>query len=114
RWKADTKYHIDDFIGERGKTWLKEKRPADKPWFLWLSFPGPHQPYDCSDTSYASRYNLADIDLPQTNESHLKDKPPHFMAQIETGSGNPGVMPVSGITEEEIRITRRSYYANMS
>ena len=114
RWLGDEKHHIDHFMGERGKWWLAEKRPADKPWFFCLSFPGPHMPYDGLGLPDEKLYGPAQIDLPATCEADLAGKPPHFAAQIETGHGNPGKMPVNDITDEEIRTTRLSYYANQT
>ena len=38
RWKADTCFHVDHYVGERGKAWLKDERPTETPWFLCLSF----------------------------------------------------------------------------
>lgn len=114
RWLADEKYHIDHFIGERGKAWLAERRPTGRPWFLKLSFPGPHMPYDGLGLPDEKFYDAREIDLPTTCQADLAAKPPHFAAQIETGHGNPGVMPVADITEDEIRTTRLAYYANMT
>lgn len=33
----------DDFVGESAKA-LLDRKPADKPWFLQVNFPGPHPP----------------------------------------------------------------------
>ena len=34
----------DDWTAAQAKT-LLERAPSDKPWFLWVSFPGPHPPF---------------------------------------------------------------------
>ncbi|MCK9478577.1 MAG: sulfatase-like hydrolase/transferase [Firmicutes bacterium] len=114
KWKEDVKFHIDHFIGERGKRWLKEKRPSEKPWFLCVSFPGPHQPFDGIGLPHAELYDEKTIGLPHTKESNLDEKPPHYMVQLETGHGNPGQMPVKGTSEADIKRTRLSYFAKMS
>ena len=62
---ADEKYHVDSYIGTRGKQWLEKEAPADRPWFLTLSFPGPHMPFDgcllytsCMDVDRLFRHDL--------------------------------------------------------
>ena len=35
----------DDWTAAQAAELLK-RAPADKPWFLWVSFPGPHDPFD--------------------------------------------------------------------
>jgi arylsulfatase len=114
RWKADVMYHIDDYIGELAKAWLKEGRPKDQPWYCCVSFPGPHMPFDGSGLPQEEQYRLQDIDLPKTSEKDLDAKPPHFKEQLRTGQGNPGGGHANGMTEEELRQTRMSYYANMT
>jgi uncharacterized sulfatase len=104
-WVADVKYHLDYYIGERGKDWLLNKRPEDKPWFLCLSFPGPHQPFDCLNIPQAAQYRLEDIDMPQTQVANLEQKPPHYKAKGEDGEI---------LTDEEIRLMRLAYYANVT
>jgi uncharacterized sulfatase len=99
------KYHLDDFIGERGKDWLLNKRPVDQPWFLCLSFPGPHQPFDCLNIPQAAPYRLEQMDLPQTSAMDLEQKPPHYKAKIDEGES---------LSEEEIRLMRLAYYANVT
>ena len=48
---------LDHFIGDRGRTWLSDRRPKDRPWFACLSFPGPHMPYDGLGTPQADLYD---------------------------------------------------------
>ncbi|KAF4323104.1 hypothetical protein G195_003892 [Phytophthora kernoviae 00238/432] len=114
RWIAETKYHIDDYIGELGKSWLRHQRPEGQPWYCCLSFPGPHMPFDGAGLPQETDYRLEDIDLPLTAESDLVSKPPHFREQLVTGQGNPGGAQANEMTKQELRETRLSYYANMS
>lgn len=37
--------YTDDFCGANALK-LLDRAPADKPWCLWVNFPGPHDPYD--------------------------------------------------------------------
>ncbi|KKL28721.1 hypothetical protein LCGC14_2372320, partial [marine sediment metagenome] len=114
RWLADVKYHLDHFIGDRGVAWLTDHRPTDKPWYLCLSFPGPHMPYDGLGTPQADLYDPSEIDLPRTRRADLADKPPHFAGQYETGHGSPGINPQTPPSERELRELRLSYYANVT
>ncbi|MFI2856305.1 sulfatase [Paenibacillus sp. JSM ZJ436] len=114
RWITEARYHIDDYIGELCKSWLRHQRPKGQPWYCCLSFPGPHMPFDGAGLPQETGYRLEDIDLPLTEESDLDSKPPHFRQQLVTGQGNPGGAMANGMTKQELRETRLSYYANMS
>lgn len=112
-WIGKIEHHIDYFIGEKGKEWLgahiDETKQASnpKPWFMTLSFPGPHQPYDCEGTAYADLYDLEDMTLEQSNVGDLETKPPHYK-QL-----NPKAY-IDQYDKETYQKTKRSYYANMS
>ncbi len=112
-WKSDLRYHIDSFIGEKGRKWLaqhidKTKQDiAAKPWFTVISFPGPHQPYDCEGTKYSDLYSLDDMAHSGAPKEARKAKPPHFEKL------NP-LAYVDKYDENAFRKTKRSYYANMS
>ena len=104
-WTAEQRFHIDDFVGERAKSWLRDRCPRDRPWFATVSFHGPHQPFDGLGLSYERLYAGKTIPLPETDQSHLAGKPPHFGDQRRRSEG---------LTQEEIRQMRRSYYSKIS
>lgn len=109
-WQWPMAHHIDSFVASLGMDWLKQQKAEDEqdqPWFFTLSFPGPHQPYDCEGTEYAEAYALADMHLAETTEADLANKPPHFMAM------NPKTY-TSKYDEATFRKTKRAYYANMT
>ncbi|MGG1554011.1 sulfatase family protein [Paenibacillus ferrarius] len=111
-WTTDIKYHLDNFIGELGKTWLTKKvaeSSSEKPWFFTLSFPGPHHPYDCEGTSYAEQYELDSLSKPETTYEDLDQKPAHFK-QMDSYSK----IYLKDYSNEVFMKTKRSYYANMS
>jgi choline-sulfatase len=72
-WPYDEKFHIDVYVGDQAKTVI-ENRELKKPWFLWVSFNGPHNPWDpparCSE-----RYKKMDLPIGKTVEGELKNKP---------------------------------------
>jgi arylsulfatase len=104
-WQGDQRYHIDDFVGEQARQWLRDRCPRDRPWFLTVSFHGPHQPFDGLGLPHQRRYAGKTIDLPQTTAADLAGKPPHY-ADIAGRSG--------GLSPDEIRNIRRSYYSKIS
>lgn len=112
KWTADPKFYVDEYIGERGKRWIAEDAPTNKPWYATISFPGPHMPFDGNGLPEADLYRDEDIDLPFTTVDDITNKPPHYQEQFN--SGNPGRKPATDLTEAELRTTRRSYYANQS
>ena len=54
-------YHTD-WVADRAIDWLKSL-PDGADWFLWLSFPDPHHPWDPPQLEL-TRYNWRDLDLP--------------------------------------------------
>jgi arylsulfatase len=61
----------DCYIGRRAVQWIREI-PDDFPWHLFVSFVGPHDPYD-PPTEYADRYR--DAEMPPAIEDGWIDKP---------------------------------------
>jgi choline-sulfatase len=111
KWNVDTKYHIDDFIGEKGKQWLNDylNKKEIKPWFFTLSFPGPHHPYDGIGTGFDEQYNIDDIQIPETSYEDLLNKPPHFRQM-----GQYSNIYLKDFSEEQFKQSKLSYYANIS
>ena len=105
RWIADTRFHIDDYVGERGHQYLREKCPSDRPWFLTVSFHGPHQPFDGLGLPSEKQYEGVTMPKPVATAADLKDKPPHF-ADLAGRTG--------GLRPEEIDNIRRSYLSKIS
>jgi choline-sulfatase len=54
--------YYDVYVGQRAKNYLRNyKRP--EPWFCWVSFAGPHEPWDTPEP-YASMYRADDMPEP--------------------------------------------------
>lgn len=47
--------HTDEFT-TRNALHLLEELPRDQPWYLWVNFPGPHDPFD-APTEFRRRYD---------------------------------------------------------
>lgn len=69
-WRTDEE-HSNTWVANESIEYLDRWRPADGPFFLNVSFFGPHQPFDPPEP-WASRYRPEDIELP-----------PQFYAEIE-------------------------------
>jgi len=91
-----TEDFADSYVGRRAAEWI-EKVADDFPWHYFVSFVGPHDPYD-PPTEYAERYRNADVPAPVSAET--AGKPGWIRARQELG------------TPEEIAETRRQYCAS--
>ncbi|MDE0672269.1 MAG: sulfatase-like hydrolase/transferase [Caldilineaceae bacterium SB0662_bin_9] len=90
--------HSDTYVGERANRWLQDA-PQDAPWHMFVSFVGPHDPFD-PPTSWAERYRTADMPEPITSDA--VDKPAWVQHRR------------LDMSPEEILQTRRQYAANIS
>ncbi len=57
-----------------------QRRPVDRPFFLWLSIPDPHAPFTCPEP-FASMYRPEQIALPIVDPGHWPGKPPQQRAK---------------------------------
>lgn len=68
----DTNDWSDSYVGRRSVEWLNTV-PEDFPWHLFVSFVGPHDPFD-PPTEYADRYRTAEMP-PAIPSTSLETKP---------------------------------------
>ncbi len=85
----------DSYIGTRAADWI-EKVPDDFPWHFFVSFVGPHDPFD-PPTEYADRYRNADMPAPIPPQP--QGKPLSYAARQ------------MGLDSAQIAVTRRQYCA---
>jgi choline-sulfatase len=83
----------DAYIGRQATKWL-EWVPDDFPWHLFVSFVGPHSPYDPPE-AYADRYR--EVGMPDAIPSAPEGKPEWVKRKMRT------------IGPEEVSISRRQY-----
>jgi arylsulfatase len=90
-----TEVFADSYIGRRAAEWI-DWAPDDFPWFYYVSFVGPHDPYD-PPAEYAERYR--DAPMPEAVKPNRVGKPSWIHKRI--------------ITEDSDKIaeTRRQYCA---
>lgn len=104
--------HIDSFIGSEAVKWLKSS--PRKPFFCWVSFNSPHDPYDPPEP-LSSLYD--DILLPEPIGSFddLKDKPDYLKKNLSQWSNNPLFMAkLENLPKEKFMEWRKKYYATIS
>jgi choline-sulfatase len=65
--------YADVYVGQQGAAYLREYDDA-RPWFCWVSFGGPHEPWDAPEP-YASRYDPAAMPEPVLPEEAPHDRP---------------------------------------
>jgi len=90
----------DAYIGRRASEWIRWV-PDDFPWYYFVSFVGPHLPFD-PPTEYAERYRHAE--MPEPIQDSLADKPA-WVQQKRVVKSN------SAEEAEEVTRTRRQYCA---
>ncbi|MEC7868744.1 MAG: sulfatase-like hydrolase/transferase [Candidatus Poribacteria bacterium] len=85
----------DAYIGRQSATWINQALD-DYPWHLFVSFVGPHDPFD-PPKEYAEQYRNAE--MPEAIVDSLKEKPQHIHhRQIDASL-------------EQIAVCRRQYCA---
>jgi choline-sulfatase len=91
-----TEDFADSYVGRRAAEWI-ERVPDDFPWHYFVSFVGPHDPFD-PPTEYADRYR--DAEVPPPIDAEMSGKPGWVQRRREPG------------TAEQIAETRRQYCAS--
>lgn len=106
------RFHVDGFTGDQAADWLG--RHGHEPFAAWVSFAGPHDPYDPPE-ELAGMYAGAPIPEPIGSRAELAHKP---RAQRNAGPeslNNPMFqIDPSRATPGQYRRWREHYYANIS
>jgi arylsulfatase A-like enzyme len=74
----DERFHIDRYVGDQALGVI-ERQELGEPWFLWVSFNGPHSPWD-PPAAYAAPYRAMDLPSPRWIENELDHKPHNHTA----------------------------------
>ncbi|MBI4025813.1 MAG: sulfatase-like hydrolase/transferase [Verrucomicrobia bacterium] len=102
-------YHIDGYIGRRGVETLRAIRA--EPFFLVVSFCGPHDPYDPPEP-YASRYDSAAMPKPVARPGEAASFPP-VIRDVALSYGLER-LDFTRMTPDDIGRVRALYYGNLS
>ena len=104
-------YHTD-WTADQAINWL-DSLSSDDDWFLWVSFPDPHHPFD-PPKSEVNRVNWRDLDLPAAHPgTHdkivelLSTKPKHwldfYLGKADIAEETPDDFVPSSMTNDNIR-----------
>ncbi len=101
-------HYIDAWVGRRAARWI-EDRPGDEPFFCWVGFPGPHDPWDAPASS-VRRYDGDAIPLDSTRRPEVPADGPlsAFLRAFLAYSSS------DTLTDDRAREVRRHYYANLT
>lgn len=72
-WPYDPALHIDAFVGDQAVR-LVERGELREPWFLWVSFNGPHNPWDPPE-EFTRPYLERELPEARTFPGELRTKP---------------------------------------
>ncbi|MHA1804829.1 MAG: sulfatase-like hydrolase/transferase [Promethearchaeota archaeon] len=103
-------FYIDYFVGDMAIKWLENhlKSPkSDKPFCLFIGFPGPHDPFDVVK-EYADLYDPDEIQLIDEELEEPKRPFPKYIMRSRIISRSKHV------TEDYIRKARAMYYGNVT
>lgn len=102
--------YVDVWHGRRAVEWI-EQYNDDKPFFLWVGFPGPHDPFD-APAEAVHRFAGADIPMPKSVERPQlpeEDGPYRtFLRRMLAYSDS------ASMDDAAIVAMRRAYYANIA
>jgi len=86
------KENADVYVAERAIEYL-EAYDRDEPWFCWVSFGGPHEPWDAPD-NYTKLYNPDDMPSPVKQvESDRKIPDGHLYERMANKKSHPDFLP---------------------
>lgn len=92
-----TEAYEDCYIGRRAAEWI-DNIPDDFPWHMFVSFVGPHDPFD-PPKEYADRYRDAEMPAPIAPSS--EGRPRHYAAKARS------------LAPDEVAVTQRQYCAEI-
>ncbi|WP_206105412.1 sulfatase [Paenibacillus thalictri] len=110
-------WHPDSWVGRKALSYI-ENYDADTPLFAWVSFSGPHYPFDAPE-SYYDRVDMTQDEPRRVRDGELDD-PQRIHYRSMHGPGNidgAGAAPeraCKNYTEAYWHELRRNYYANMA
>ena len=100
-------YYADVYVGQQAKQYLADYN-RDEPWFCWVSFGGPHEPWDAPEP-YASMYDPARMPAPATDD---EEEVPRPRGQIDRMRKNKRACP--DFDDGDVGAMRANYAGNVS
>lgn len=104
--------HIDSFIASEGVNWLSKH--AASPFFAWISFNSPHDPYDPPER-LANLYRNAPIPEPVGSPAEWPTKPGYQHEVVKFYNSNPLFLTnYNDMSSAQIRRMREHYFATIT
>ena len=119
-WKSalPVELHSSTYVGDNAVEFIRRQASAETPFFLWASFPDPHEPF-CPPRPYCDMYDPAAMPPPLRRPGETLDKPPHFRGEVD--GAHPGWRPYGRFSqaredrsEAEDRYAKALYYGMVS
>lgn len=113
-WPLPEELYYDNVVGVKAVNYL-QKHDFEQPLFLHVGFPGPHDPFDVTESDLEA-YGDPDIPPPVGYEGEFEDKPTaqrKYMEMMETRFCGACIPLMSEGTPEKIQRMRRHYFANI-
>lgn len=111
-------WHPDAWVGDHAVKFLKQNAGTDKPQFLWVSFSGPHYPFDAPQEYYSRvnsdglpKYNRKEGEYKSQSRIHHKS---YYGGGCIDGCGPAPEHACKNYTEDYWKRLQISYYANMA
>jgi arylsulfatase A-like enzyme len=101
--------YVDTWHGAQAVRWI-EAYERDAPFFLFVGFPGPHDPWDAPAEALA-RYDGVDISMPASTKRPVVDGTGRYGALLQ---GFLWMSDSETMTDKAIAGMRRSYAADIS
>ena len=100
--------HIDSWVGRRAVE-LIDGHAGSQPWFLFVGFPGPHEPWDAPG-EYATRYaaEATPPPVPKPATDGLPGYARKLMDHLERGKR------IDEMTLDHVKAIRANYYGKIS
>jgi arylsulfatase len=113
-WEWEEHLHSDVFTANSAIAWIRAHQP-DRPLFLQVGFPGPHEPWDAPER-WVSRYMERRDTFPSPVNGSLVGKPPQHEATraFHSSVDHESRIDLAGATTDEIRRMQAHYYAKIS
>ncbi len=98
-------HYYDTYVGRKAKEYL-EAYDRNQPWFCWVSFAGPHEPWDAPEP-YASVY--APDAMPKPLAGDMSGG-----AQRARGALDRQIESLPGVTADEVAAMRANYAGSVT
>lgn len=102
----DAEHHYDTYVGRQAARYLADLENG-QPWFCWVSFGGPHEPWDAPEP-YASLYERTDIGQPIPRLHGHEQVHGLLRRAFDSAYYSPPLHP------EEVRAMRANYAGNVT